>query len=282
MSLPLAYFHQPANNHWLKMHVDFFALFFLPYAFREVFTFHEVYMEYYFIDLKLRWSDAQQYCREHYTDLATVSNVEDLGRLTTPSAYTGHAWIGLIDDPASWKQVMGNDSNSWRWSATGTTSPGGIQKWHSDEPNNNNGNNYCVYIKGGLWADAWCGHLKPFACFTGTPHQSSQRFTLVTAQMSWEDARIHCRQHHTDLAMIEAEAEFNTVASLYPSTHVWVGLYREPWRWSDGSQAKFTNWANGQPDNYQFNQHCVKVDNSRGWHDENCQASLPFHCEKGG
>uniref|UniRef100_A0A8C6V3D3 C-type lectin domain-containing protein n=1 Tax=Neogobius melanostomus TaxID=47308 RepID=A0A8C6V3D3_9GOBI len=110
----------------------------------------------------------------------------------------------------------------------------------------------------------------------------SKTFTLVSALMSWEDARIHCRQHYTDLAMIEDEAEFNTVASLYPSPQVWVGLYREPWRWSDGSQAKFTNWANGQPDNYQFNQHCVKVDNSRGWHDENCQTSLPFHCEKGG
>uniref|UniRef100_A0A3B4AGX4 C-type lectin domain-containing protein n=1 Tax=Periophthalmus magnuspinnatus TaxID=409849 RepID=A0A3B4AGX4_9GOBI len=80
-----------------------------------------IYM-YHFIDVAMTWTEAQQYCRQHYTDLATIHNTEDLDKLTRPSTYTGDAWIGLFDDVASWKGVMGNDSNSWRWSVTGTTS----------------------------------------------------------------------------------------------------------------------------------------------------------------
>ncbi|KAK5600364.1 hypothetical protein CRENBAI_025247 [Crenichthys baileyi] len=73
------------------------------------------------------WYDAQQYCREHYTDLATFESMDDI-RLEPPFSYS-RAWIGLWDDPKSWKYNMGNESNSWRWSATGETSKTGYQKW---------------------------------------------------------------------------------------------------------------------------------------------------------
>uniref|UniRef100_A0A3B4BDU5 C-type lectin domain-containing protein n=1 Tax=Periophthalmus magnuspinnatus TaxID=409849 RepID=A0A3B4BDU5_9GOBI len=70
-----------------------------------------------------------------YSDLATISSQEDITQLTRPSSYNGSAWIGLHDDPASWNRVMSEDSNSWRWTATGTTSPGAYQIWKQAEPN---------------------------------------------------------------------------------------------------------------------------------------------------
>uniref|UniRef100_A0AAV2LW18 C-type lectin domain-containing protein n=1 Tax=Knipowitschia caucasica TaxID=637954 RepID=A0AAV2LW18_KNICA len=45
------------------------------------------------------------YCREHHKDLATVENTEEVKKLPIPSGHT--AWIGLYDDPASWKQMTG-------------------------------------------------------------------------------------------------------------------------------------------------------------------------------
>uniref|UniRef100_A0A8C6TPZ0 C-type lectin domain-containing protein n=1 Tax=Neogobius melanostomus TaxID=47308 RepID=A0A8C6TPZ0_9GOBI len=113
---------------------------------------------YYFIDELKTWAEAQRYCRDHYTDLATVSSLEEAARLEGWGNRTGPAWIGLYDDPASWKGEMTNDSNSWRWSATGTTSPGGYQPWAKD----------CVLLRfDGVWMDSNCSSPLPFVCYTG-------------------------------------------------------------------------------------------------------------------
>ncbi|KAK7883905.1 hypothetical protein WMY93_027028 [Mugilogobius chulae] len=236
-------------------------------------------MEYFFIDVKLNWFDAQQYCRESYTDLATISSMEDLMRLKTPSPQ--ETWIGKFDDPASWKGVMGNDSNSWRWSATGTTSPGGYQNWAADEPNNYHAINYCVYVLNGQWWDSACSQTYAFVCFSGSSQLGTKQYTLFTALKNREDARSYCRQHYTDLATIEDETENTELTTVISGHKVWIGLYREPWRWSDGSTSNFTNWAVDQPDNLEFNQHCVKVDQYLTWHDAFCYTvEFTFHCEK--
>ncbi|KAK7883836.1 hypothetical protein WMY93_026959 [Mugilogobius chulae] len=41
--------------------------------------------------------------------------------------------------------------------------------------------------------------------------------------MSWKDAQSYCRQHHTDLAMIEDEAE-NTAVTSIASDKVWIAV----------------------------------------------------------
>uniref|UniRef100_A0AAV2JII6 C-type lectin domain-containing protein n=1 Tax=Knipowitschia caucasica TaxID=637954 RepID=A0AAV2JII6_KNICA len=81
------------------------------------FTFAHGLNQYYFIDKSKSWSEAQQYCREHFTDLATIERKENLSRVHIPAGQV--AWIGLHDDPAAWFQVMTNASNSWRWSPLG-------------------------------------------------------------------------------------------------------------------------------------------------------------------
>ncbi|KAG7249442.1 hypothetical protein CRUP_022821 [Coryphaenoides rupestris] len=60
----------------------------------------------------MSWNDAQQYCRQHFEDLATVDNTEELQRLqesTNGFVYdTDDMWIGLYDDRTSWKWSLGN------------------------------------------------------------------------------------------------------------------------------------------------------------------------------
>ncbi|KAK7883831.1 hypothetical protein WMY93_026954 [Mugilogobius chulae] len=181
--------------------------------------------------------DAQQYCREHYTDLASVWSEEVMLQLTRPSTYAGDAWIGLFDDPASWFKVLGNDSNSWRWSATEDTS-------------------------------------------TSFPEPGFKNYTFVTTSMTWKNAQSYCREHYTDLAMIEDETENAAVASMIGGHAVWIGLYREPFRWSDGSDKNFTNWLAGEPNNGGKLPFCVLERNGHKWFDVPCSYLYPFHCHR--
>ncbi|KAL3046034.1 hypothetical protein OYC64_004110 [Pagothenia borchgrevinki] len=67
--------------------------------------------EYHFIQEGKTWEEAQSYCREHFTDLATVSDMRDVERLTNSSQTTG-AWIGL-------RSINERDIKVWHWSLPG-------------------------------------------------------------------------------------------------------------------------------------------------------------------
>ena len=134
--------------------------------------------KYYYINTLMTWSDAQHYCREKYTDLATFESMDDISRLKPDFSYSW-AWIGLEDDPKSWKGVMGNDTNSWRWSATGNTSKTGYQNWELGQPNSANGKDNCVTmgISGG-WYDAPCQLIRTFICYNGEKRFEFMDFTF--------------------------------------------------------------------------------------------------------
>ncbi|KAK7883872.1 hypothetical protein WMY93_026995 [Mugilogobius chulae] len=217
----------------------------------------------------MTWSAAQQYCRLHYHDLATFTSMDDIQRANRPSPYA-YAWIGLIDDPPSWNRIMGNESNSWVWSATGTTSPGGFQgPWETGEPDFYSANNACVMMRNGFWTDNNCASSSYyFVCFTGSLKPGSKEFILVESLLSWSDAQNHCREHYVDFAIIEDQSDFTTVVNLVGKYWVWIGLSRQPYRWSDNRISNFKNWIGGEPDNKQGAEHCVVetlIQNIFGW-----------------
>uniref|UniRef100_A0A3B5LT88 C-type lectin domain-containing protein n=1 Tax=Xiphophorus couchianus TaxID=32473 RepID=A0A3B5LT88_9TELE len=117
--------------------------------------------KYYYVNQSVTWPDAQQFCREHYTDLATFESLDDIKRLQPTISYSW-AWIGLWDDPNAWQTVMGNESNSWRWSATRETSKTGYQSWATGEPNFIEGKETCVTIYAGKWYDKSCNMENSF------------------------------------------------------------------------------------------------------------------------
>ncbi|XP_029913818.1 C-type lectin domain family 10 member A-like [Myripristis murdjan] len=84
--------------------------------------------QYHLIETSMTWSEAQSYCRQHYTDLATVSSEEDVAKLN--DAVGSHrSWIGLYDD-----------INSWRWSLQNKSYYGEgeaeFRMWASGQPDN--------------------------------------------------------------------------------------------------------------------------------------------------
>uniref|UniRef100_A0A672FE40 C-type lectin domain-containing protein n=1 Tax=Salarias fasciatus TaxID=181472 RepID=A0A672FE40_SALFA len=124
--------------------------------------------KYHYVNQKMTWTDAQSYCREKYNDLATFESMEDIEKLSRPNMDNDMIWMGLYDDPNSWIVNLGNDTNSWRWSATETTSRTGYDNWSAGQPNYDQGKDLCVrMLSGGSWTDTFCTEERYFACYEG-------------------------------------------------------------------------------------------------------------------
>ncbi|XP_051263372.1 macrophage mannose receptor 1-like [Dicentrarchus labrax] len=259
--------------------MDFYVtmiLLFFGYGFNSCSQFPK--RKYYYVNMPMNWTEAQHYCREKYTDLATIESTDDISRLKPDFLYAW-AWIGLKDDPKSWKVSMGNDTNSWRWSATGLTSKTGYHNWKVGQPNNEWSNANCVSMgTNGKWYDRDCKSLWSFVCYNVT-NQTEKTYVFISALKSWNDAQAYCREHYTDLPMIENSVENNEVYSAAPA-EVWIGLYRVPWTWSDNTQSSFRQWLIGFPNNFGGHKFCVDENFLHTWEDGNCDVKLPFICHQ--
>uniref|UniRef100_A0A8C9YJY4 C-type lectin domain-containing protein n=1 Tax=Sander lucioperca TaxID=283035 RepID=A0A8C9YJY4_SANLU len=61
-------------------------------------------IEYHYVQTLMTWAEAQSYCREKFTDLATVNNQDDNNMLLSVlQGPTKCAWIGLHDKMKTWK-----------------------------------------------------------------------------------------------------------------------------------------------------------------------------------
>ncbi|XP_073714961.1 uncharacterized protein [Misgurnus anguillicaudatus] len=99
------------------------------------------------------WSEAQLYCRQKYTDLATIRNINDQNQIKNliSQANNVKAWIGLFRD-------------SWKWLDGNVTSSAPIM-WASGQPDNSAGDEVCAYSDPeGLIHDSTCSLPFPFVC----------------------------------------------------------------------------------------------------------------------
>uniref|UniRef100_A0A8C5EH20 C-type lectin domain-containing protein n=1 Tax=Gouania willdenowi TaxID=441366 RepID=A0A8C5EH20_GOUWI len=118
--------------------------------------------EYNYVNISMKWTDAQRYCREKHTDLATFDSMDDILKLNRPSLVTPYTWIGLWDDPRAWKEGTLNDDNSWKWSSTGKSLTG-FSNWAKNQPNFYKALEKCAMIDtSGRWFDSFCSHKKSF------------------------------------------------------------------------------------------------------------------------
>uniref|UniRef100_A0A3Q0SUT2 C-type lectin domain-containing protein n=1 Tax=Amphilophus citrinellus TaxID=61819 RepID=A0A3Q0SUT2_AMPCI len=97
------------------------------------------------------WTEALSYCREKYTDLATIEDMEDMKTLNDMAELSKMgAWIGLH-----------TDLNRWRWSMSDrgfyNNGEAEFRNWSPGEPNNKENREHCtqMYNKG-LWNDRDC------------------------------------------------------------------------------------------------------------------------------
>ncbi|XP_047661864.1 macrophage mannose receptor 1-like [Tachysurus fulvidraco] len=234
--------------------------------------------QYHLVTDNKTWTEAQTYCRVNYTDLATITNMEDIGTLldTVHGTYSGLAWIGLYDDLNSWKWSLDDDL----FYKEGERS---FSNWFQYKQRNWFGNSLCVYFSGvdAIWWGASCYTTMPFICFDGREN-ASEKYVLIYQYLNWTEAQRYCREHYTDLTSVRNKAENLKIKSvLYNndySSDVWIGLY-DTRSWSDKSNSSFSNWNTRQPDNYGGNEYCTAVFTTSGkWTDEDCGQTFPFFC----
>uniref|UniRef100_A0A3Q3EI78 C-type lectin domain-containing protein n=1 Tax=Kryptolebias marmoratus TaxID=37003 RepID=A0A3Q3EI78_KRYMA len=206
--------------------------------------------EYHYVNSPKTWAGAQTFCREVYTDLATVESKEENIRLLLETQEPGKlAWIGLYDDTKSWMWTMGDGKFDRENS---------FFRWERNEPNNIGGKQSCVVMNWvGFWRDEICETDRPFVC--------PSKYILVDTFMTWDVARNYCLSKYTDLVTVRNLTENEKIHPML-ARNVWIGLRRNFWtNWSDESLATFKNWYESQPDNSGSTPaSCAAVDTTTG------------------
>ncbi|KAF7229842.1 transcript variant X1 [Nothobranchius furzeri] len=234
--------------------------------------------QYYFVNTPRTWKKAQAVCRHNYTDLATITNIDDIAAVVnTTASYTGKTWIGLYDDVI----------NGWKWSQSNSSFYGDGQttyrNWYPGYPNNYAAQQQCVTIYNydylGRWMNYPCNYQLPFVCYNGEIN-GSPSFVLRYEYLNWTDAQNVCRKNYVGLARVQNQSENDIIRNQIGYTHAWIGLHWEK-SWSDGSSSLFRYWADNYPTNYYGSKCTAAAFNDSGkWSDEECQSSLPFICYK--
>ncbi|MBN3279265.1 MRC1 protein, partial [Polyodon spathula] len=216
--------------------------------------------KYHFEGTFMNWSAAQTYCRDKYVDLATINSQEEAKQLSDMTNISVDAWIGMYHDA----------KENWRWS-NGDDVTYNMRRVKS----------FCATISpDGQWNSYVCHNKKQFMCYNN--NETSERYILITELKTWYEAQQYCRRNHTDLVSIKNEDENNKIKEKANGAAVWIGLFNNPWKWSDGGgNYTFQNWSENQPDNYEGKEKCVKIQNNSNTlqlNDDQCSKAHPFFC----
>ncbi|XP_041926605.1 uncharacterized protein LOC121690239 [Alosa sapidissima] len=213
--------------------------------------------EYHYIADPKTWTEAQTYCREKYTDLATIRDKEEMQILNELSLFSGGAWIGLFNKLQNWPSKFTADKDK----------------------------NSCLYfwIHGGIWTPCLCNLTVAFVCHDVNQY-APHGFNLTLDKKNWTEAQRECQQKHTRLATLRNQEEKDYLKSIIPSGHYGVHMdpYGDGWTWSDDSTPFFFNWLDPAQKHLNSSKRCVaslQTPGSQGrWETQSCTERLPFIC----
>ncbi|XP_035474028.1 macrophage mannose receptor 1-like [Scophthalmus maximus] len=237
-------------------------------------TAQQIPQQYHLMDGSRTWSDARSFCRVKYTDLATVNNMDDGRRLVDAlGSRVTHTWIGL--------RRAGGDR--WMWSDGSGTAH--FTKWLDGEPNNSGGDEQCGEFDV-TWNDVSCEVKSNFVCYERR-EDGKERFVYYSEKRSWVDSLELCRSKHHDLAYVRTEEANSEIANLartwtgllWLPNKVWMGLFRDNWMWSDGSDTSFRSWLKGS--DHRGDCASVAVARQGHWVRAECDQRTSFVCQGG-
>ena len=133
------------------------------------------------------------------------------------------------------------------------------------------------------------------ACPKGWEKKGGRCFLWLDPVLSWENTEEICNDEGGHLASVTNLEIHNYIRSKVnpkeKNTFFWIGGTAQgregKWKWTDGSEWKFTKWATKQPDNYLWGggwgEDCVQIYHGRaeeGWSDQSCGSKLNFVCSQ--
>ncbi|XP_068584391.1 C-type mannose receptor 2-like [Cebidichthys violaceus] len=225
--------------------------------------------EYHLVKEKKSWEEAQTYCREHYTDLAKVFDMTDMKRLNDSASHQGEAWIGLHNQT--------NVNRVWLWSLPEVKFSDSETEWKDGEPNDKEPPENCVVVEEHKWKDIPCNKEHEFICYDA---KMQKKFHLMNETKTWLEAQSYCRENHTDLVSGLTqlnEEEFKTEIEPEKAKQLWIGLFRDTWRWSDESSFSFRFWDPDQFEDEDDKKCAMTVSNGK-WSSDECSKKKPFFC----
>uniref|UniRef100_A0A3B3C3Y4 C-type lectin domain-containing protein n=1 Tax=Oryzias melastigma TaxID=30732 RepID=A0A3B3C3Y4_ORYME len=118
--------------------------------------------QYHYVGQSLNWTEAQTYCRQKYTDLATIETSEEMDKvmnIVSSAGYSSYFWTGLYS------------SINWRWSdgfkgSYYSSFNYNYNYWSSEDSFNSRGDQICMIVywhsQHHHWSDSSCSSLFPF------------------------------------------------------------------------------------------------------------------------
>ncbi|KAM9751476.1 asialoglycoprotein receptor 2-like [Menidia menidia] len=207
-------------------------------------------------------------------DVHILNNMTDLSQMDDPQN-SSLAWIGLFDAV-----------DTWRWATAGGEENLTFTNWRLGQPDNwriivpasDFGQEDCgvIYIDK-YWLDTSCQSRNTFIC--SHVQGGSVSYVPVDIWLNWTEAQSYCREHYTDLPIITNQSE-NTRVHQARNHHLqdWIGLFRDAWKWEDGSNSTFRNWKFGYPKNFTGDCAVTWIADGGKWQNRKCDTKLPFIC----
>ncbi|XP_039624819.1 macrophage mannose receptor 1-like [Polypterus senegalus] len=202
------------------------------------------------------WHEAYNYCRKNSSDPAAVSAVNQLMQKLNISGKDNFCTY------LSFYEVK------WQWSNKDAVT---YSNWKR--------NFFCGFVQSdGTWNDSVCDDQKTFMCYKETIN-ISERYVWINSTMNWKSAQNYCREKYKkDLVSIRNESENQEIMEKAQGSPFWIGLFNNPWKWSDGENSTFQIWSHKQPDNYCHNEACVEILSDGTWNDAFCGKMNYFFC----
>ncbi|KAF7689729.1 hypothetical protein HF521_013082 [Silurus meridionalis] len=227
---------------------------------------------YFFVNENKTWIEAQAYCRQTYTDLATINTMKEMNHLKDilKKEKAGRAWFGL----------QRGATEKWQWSHSDQPfykDGDAFRNWNTREPNNGHGP-FCAEMNTdpGFWNDDHCEKLKPFVCYE-EKEQNVNEYIWINDSKAWYDAQSYCRDHYIDLVNVRSQTENQKLWNL-TKFYIWIGLFKDSWTWSDESNSSFRYWRSASPTG-NLNCSVMKMnDPCDCWNVADCNEKLPFVC----
>ncbi|CAK6976969.1 macrophage mannose receptor 1-like [Scomber scombrus] len=218
--------------------------------------------EYAFIPQSKTWYEAEEYCKNEYFDLASLTYALSID--STVKTQDFPVWIGLHKDGEAWKWSSGV-SGYRNWSAGETKDKGNCVTISS------------VYKK---MATQNCTDRFPFVCFW-------DNLVLVKEDKTWEEALEHCRSLDSqiylryDLVSVQPEQDYDYVMSKIQEAitdRVWVGLrfLAGQWLWVNEADMLYSDLPLCPP----VNQRCgaLSRNGNSGMEIRDCTERRNFLC----